>query len=94
MKWLAVLFKPLLNVRNNQYTMVRTDPLAQTAVSEIRVRVPLGVMRKVAVFVNVEEPNVSLSMRMIFSSAVEAVSGSSAKDTDEVPVGVNFADVV
>jgi hypothetical protein len=33
--------------------MVKTDPLGQTAVSEIRVSVPLGVIRKVEVFVNV-----------------------------------------
>ena len=74
--------------------MVRKEPLGQTPVSEIRVRVPLGVIRKVTVFVNVVEPKVFLSTLIIFSSAVEAVSGSSAKDTDEVPVGVNFADVV
>ena len=72
--------------------MVSAVPPGETPVSEMRVRLPLGVIRKVMALVDVVVPSVSFSMRMIFSKDVEAVSGSMTKDTDAVPRRVVLAE--
>jgi hypothetical protein len=72
--------------------MVRAVPPGDTPVSEMRVRLPPGVIRKVMALVDVVVPSVSFSMRMIFSRAVVTVSGSMTKDTDAVPRRVVLAD--
>ena len=72
--------------------MVSAVPTGDTPVSEMRVRLPPGVIRKVMALVDVVVPSVSFSTRMILSKDVEAVSGSIAKDTDAVPRRVVLAD--
>ncbi len=61
----------------NQYEMVRAVPPGISVDSERRVRPPEGVIRKLMVLVELVAPEVSFSIRMILSRAVEAVSGSS-----------------
>ena len=59
-----------------------------TFVSLKRVSAPAGVMRKAMVLVDVTVLAVSFSIRMIFSKAVDAVSGSRTNVAVAVPLRV------
>lgn len=76
-----------------QYVKVsEVEPIRM--VSLIRLSPPAGVIRKVLVVVDVTAPPVSFSILMIFSSAVDDVSGSSTKVAVDVPSRVDLFEVV